>query len=74
VSWLPSRHCPPLPYQSIDWKVRALVGKAELTRIWEGLWQQGVAAGRAEGIVGTMLVVLALAVAILILHQLRSER
>jgi hypothetical protein len=62
MGWLPSRLCPPLPYREIDWKLRAAVGRRELTRMWMDLWWSGVAAGRVEGVVGTLLVVLLLAV------------
>lgn len=65
LSWLPSHRVPPLPYGEVDWRMRMTLGKAELHRMWADLWWSGVAAGRVEGIVGTLLVVVVLSLMVL---------
>jgi hypothetical protein len=70
MKWLPSQGCPDLPFEEIPALIRAGVGRPELTRIWHDLWWSGVAAGRVEGIVGTMLVGLTLAVVVLMVAVL----
>ena len=75
MNWLPSHRVPPFPAAAIDWRLKAAFGKGELARLWQELWWSGVAAGRAEGIVGTLLAVLVLAVVVLVLVMaLRSNR
>ena len=65
MSIFPSSWLPPFPYLELPLPVRAAVGRSTLERIYREVWFGGVAAGRAEGIVGTSLVFLALAVAVL---------
>lgn len=71
MNWLPSRRMPPIPYYEVDWKLRAALGRRGVTDLWEKLWEQGVNAGRAEGVVATLLVVFAV---ILIIKELRRDQ
>jgi hypothetical protein len=66
MRFFPSERMPTLPFDRIDWRLKAAVGREGLSQIWQDLWWSGVAAGRIEGIVGTLLVVLMLAVLTLI--------
>jgi len=67
MNWFPSRNMPALDFARVDWKLRAAMGREGLSQLWLDLWWSGVAAGRIEGIVGTLLVVLGLAVLTLII-------
>jgi len=55
LRWSP----PPLPDDAIPYALR-LVGRATVERLWRDVWIAGRDAGRAEGIVGTSLAVIAL--------------
>jgi hypothetical protein len=75
MSILPSRWMPPFPYYELPAVVRSAIGRTTLERVGRELWHGGVMAGRAEGIVGTSLVWIALILATLTLFVLiRSFR
>jgi len=75
MRFFPSQRMPELPFNQLDWKLRYSVGKESLSALWENLWWSGVAAGRIEGIVGTLLAVLVLAVlTLIVILAVRSAR
>ena len=65
MNFFPSQRMPPLDWSKVDWKLKAAVGKEAVAGLWESLWREGCAVGRAEGVVGTLLVVLMICVVVL---------
>lgn len=74
MSWaFPSQHCPRLPWYELPMYLRAM-GRPRVEQWWVGLWNQGVAAGRVEGAVGTLLAVLVLVVFFAVLWLIVRRR